>query len=188
MTYYDKKPTCYEPAKTPPQPKTLYKIKEREDGTYVVTLKNNHKLIADAIDLPMILSKDWVVEKNKAGKVDKVFYRAGRGTRWSIARLLLNPKNHVYIRHINGNKLDNRRCNLALQNRISKAQRDASKHRVECYLGVRFTGGGRNPFEASITVGGNRIVLGNYVSALAAAAAHDVAALEHFGTNATCNL
>lgn len=94
----------------------------------------------------------------------------------------------TYIDHINGNKLDNRRCNLRLctmaQNIANAKKRANTSSR---FKGVYFDAS-RNQWQAYINVSGKRIHIGRFNTELEAARAYDRKAREHYGEFAKLNL
>lgn len=98
------------------------------------------------------------------------------------------PPDHMQIDHANGDKADNRICNIRLctatQNQWNrpKQRRDiATSH----YIGVSYAGGGK--YAASIKHGRKTIYLGRFDTAGEAALARDAAALHYRGEFAKLN-
>lgn len=70
-----------------------------------------------------------LVEWNLCGGYAAHYHgRSGRDYRgvWKMHRVILEPPDHMLVDHINGNRLDNRRCNLRMctyaQNRMNSAK------------------------------------------------------------------
>ncbi len=91
------------------------------------------------------------------------------------------------VDHINGNRLDNRKCNLRLATRSQNLQN--SRKRTGCssrFKGVNWLGQNKR-WRARIKVFGKEIALGCFISELEAAEAYNKAAKEHFGDFAKLN-
>jgi hypothetical protein len=88
--------------------------------------------------------------------------------------------------HINGNGLDNRRCNLrpvtSQQNRANQRKTRGTSQFKGVYLRRR-----ERNWEAAIKVNRRRIYLGTFSSEVEAARAYDAAARHHFGEFAALN-
>jgi hypothetical protein len=100
-------------------------------------------------------------------------------------RQLLGAKEDTQVDHINGDRLDNRRCNLRIatdhQNRVNKKRYSSNK---SGYKGVTKR---RGMFCARITVNGVRRHLGEFSDPIDAARAYDLAAIQNFGEFARLN-
>lgn len=85
------------------------------------------------------------------------------------------------VDHINGNGLDNRRCNLRVvtrsQNAMNRRKKDGCSSR---YKGVSYRAK-RNRWAASICINGKRHFLGHFLTEEDAHAAYSEAAATHFG-------
>ena len=93
------------------------------------------------------------------------------------------------IDHINGNGLDNRKCNLRIASR-SENQRNSQKRidNTSGYKGVYLDKGARHKrWKAQICVNSKRINLGRYHFPEQAAQAYDDAARKYFGDFARTN-
>ena len=91
----------------------------------------------------------------------------------------------VYADHVNGQRLDNRRCNLRPATHSQNGQR--RKVQVNNSSGYRGVSQSPNGWRSQIYVNNKRISLGYYKDAAAAARAYDRAALQYFGSNAATN-
>lgn len=103
-------------------------------------------------------------------------------------RVILNTPHGMYTDHINGNGLDNRRCNLRIctlkqnQGNRKKGDRTTSKYKGVCWA----TDG--SIWQSNISIKGKDVHLGRFKSEIDAAKAYDNAAKEYFGEFAKCNL
>lgn len=103
-------------------------------------------------------------------------------------RLILN-KTSKMIDHINGNTLDNRKCNLRLAtNQQNIANQKISKRNTSGYKGVHLKKYNlKNPYIAYITCKNIRYHLGYFKTAEEAATAYNNAAKKYFGEFAALN-
>lgn len=105
-----------------------------------------------------------------------------------IHRYILNPPANMVIDHINGNKLDNRKCNLRVvtthQNNMnrSKGVKGSSQYKGVSYIASR------KRWMAGIQVNNKSINLGFYKSEVNAAQAYNFAAEKYFGEFAKYNI
>lgn len=86
----------------------------RIDGNIAfVPLTKGYEAIIDASDVPLVAMWHWCVAVRPhaiyAQRSQKI---NGRQKTISLHRSILSPSNNLYIDHINGNGLDNRRVNL----------------------------------------------------------------------------
>lgn len=93
----------------------------------------------------------------------------------------------IEIDHINGDGLDNRRCNLRVATTIENARnRPLRRDNQSGYKGVYWSKEHR-VWRASIRVNKRLVYLGSFETKVLAAHAYDRAALEHFGAFARIN-
>lgn len=119
----------------------------------------------------MIIDKD---DYDKISKIrwykDSNGYVRGNGSAGTFKSVLLHQlildrvgvKDGMEIDHINGNKLDNRKCNLRIVNRIQNSRnKDVIKTNTSGYTGVSYNKE-RNAWDSYITVNYKKINLGRY--------------------------
>ena len=181
--------------------------------------KNKHELsdryaIVDAEDYDMVIEAvttinpsgskrkntgKWYIHDTNAYKgYHEIPYAVAKSRKMSIHRLVMNPPDDMYVDHINGDTLDNRKKNLRIctprENRTnSRPRRDSltglkgvhilSEHR----LGTGFRSA---PFRAQIAHPDRRSTkmhIGYYATTEEAAEAWDVKAVEFYGEFANLN-
>ena len=100
-------------------------------------------------------------------------------------RLVINAPDGLYVDHINGNPLDNRKDNLRLATHAQNTRnRKVSINKQVPYKGVRKS---HNRFSAQIHGDGKWVYLGNFKTAEEAAIAYNNAAIKYFGGFARLN-
>lgn len=173
--------------------------KEKKPHNYLYRVTpTNLSLPINSVAIPLTKGKYAIVDEDKADDVLKISwhtnthgYAAGwldRSTRVLMHRLIMSENDtSMVIDHINGNRLDNRACNLR---RCTVKQN--SRNRSACcgssskYKGVSLKGN-TNKWEAGVCVDGRNIKLGIFESELEAAKAYDKAAVQYFGEFAKLN-
>jgi hypothetical protein len=111
------------------------------------------------------------------------------GTTLRMHRFIMGliPGDGKYVDHRNGNKLDNRRCNLRLcTNSQNMANQGMRSDNTSGYKGVSFDPRYKK-YIAQIRVNGRHIHLGTFADPADAALAHDDAARLYFGEFAVTN-
>jgi hypothetical protein len=117
-------------------------------------------------------------------------YAAGRwrGKKTYMHTVVNNTPNNYDTDHINGNGLDNRRCNLRTvtraQNIANTHKRRANKNNLTGVAFCRYTG----RYRAKIHFNKKTICLGRFNTASEAAAAYAKALLERHGKYANCQV
>lgn len=113
--------------------------------------------------------------------------RDGKLVRVSMHRLIMNPPDGVFVDHINGDGLDNRRENLRLVTRQQNMANSRKRHVGQSkYKGVSQA---RNSprWRACIVVNKKQIHIGTFDDELDAARAYDRKAVELYGEHAFTN-
>ncbi len=100
--------------------------------------------------------------------------------------VLLTPEG-LYTDHINGDRLDNRRCNLRIcSNRQNFLNRKLEIRNKSGYKGVCWNKQ-NNKWQAKIEINDKKIYLGFFLNKLEAARAYNVGAKKYFGDFARLN-
>lgn len=150
-----------------------------------------HIVKIDEEDARRVMDKRWYVQAERAAS-GAISYRVYDTTRLKtpMTRFILGAEKSpgVYIDHINGDKLDNRKSNLrVVTNSQNQMNRKVSITNKLGLKGVRLIpSSGR--YQASITKDGKLHTLGYFDSPRSAAIAYDNAAREMFGKFALLNL
>ena len=149
--------------------------------TRIIPLMHGLYAIVDAADYEWLSQYRWVLwGAGYAG-------RHAPGKTILMHREIMQAPAGMVVDHINGNRLDNRRCNLRICTRPQNV-RNAAK-RSGClsqYKGVSFDRK-MNQWFATIWFEGRSIALGHYHDEADAARAYDRAAVELFGEYAWLN-
>ena len=154
--------------------------------TKQIPLTQGKFAIVDDEDYERITRWKWC-----AGKGGDTFYATRcpgkRNTTIAMHRLIIGASGRQQIDHVNGNGLDNRRCNLRLatksQNMMNRGPQKGNK---SGYKGVHFDlASGK--WMAIIKFDGRNRNLGRFNTKEQAAQAYNKAAQEHFGTFAWLN-
>lgn len=142
-----------------------------------IELTRGYVALIDAADVSLVQGRSWF-----ASGAEPKIYPATRenGVPLTLHRFLMNQPEGLHVDHINGNGLDNRRCNL----RLATAQQNMANARRKVgragFHGVAPTKTGK--FFATI-----QINLGTFDTAEEAARAYDAKAIELFGEFALTN-
>jgi hypothetical protein len=139
-------------------------------------------MLIDKEDKHLIENRNWHV-KTFGDNSYYLSYTGGKETR--LHRLILgvtDPRQH--IDHINGNGLDNRRCNLRLCNNAQNSMNRKKVLAKSGYKGVYPVG---NKWQASIWLNKKKKHLGLFGDKKKAAKAYDLAAEKYFGEFASLN-
>jgi len=142
------------------------------------------KYLIDEQDLPIIEGKKWCISSlgyvvAKCNESNKVVY---------MHRLIMGKPESKCVDHINGDKTDNRRCNLRLCNKgqnLRNTPKRVGEYTSE-YKGVHFDKS-RKKWKAEITVDYKNKYLGRFDTPIEAAIAYNHAALIYFGEFAQLN-
>lgn len=153
-----------------------------------IPLTRGKYTIVDAIDYDWLMQWSWIY--NPTRDTDNGYAHTTRyipsKTTINMARLIMNTPKGMFTDHINGDTLDNRRCNLRICNRTENG-RNRKKHK-NCksrYKGVYLEG---RKWRAQIRIDKKLKNIGTFFSEKEAALAYNEAAKKYFGEFAKCNL
>lgn len=130
--------------------------------------------LVDAEDYEWLMGYKWM------------FNSGGYAIRYTpMHRAIIDAPTHLVVDHINGNRLDNRKCNLRICTRAENHRNTKGHHnRSAKYKGVvRW----RNKFKARIRINYKLIYLGLFSTQKEAALAYNEAAKKYFGRFARLN-
>lgn len=103
-----------------------------------------------------------------------------------LHRALAKPPAGLQVDHVNGDRLDNRRCNLRVTTATGNSRNSgASRRSTSGFKGVSKTRGGR--WRAYINIQRRQRTLGVHATAELAARAYDAAAVRLYGEYARLN-
>ncbi len=154
------------------------------EGVAYVSLPCGREFLLDEADLGVLDDARWVSKVRLPGR--QVCVQGRMDGRWvALHRYLLQPDDGQVVDHINGDGLDNRRCNLRVCSQMQNLRN--SRIRTDNTSGFKGVSPQCNRWQASISVSGRPIFLGSYATPEDAAAAYDHAARTHFGIFAALN-
>lgn len=148
--------------------------------------------MVDDIDFIWLSKLNW---HGKPGRNRKVYVQTtknlgrvnnkSRYTSFAMHRLIINPDSKLHIDHINGDPLDNRRCNLRIATIGQNARNRGIQKNNKCgYKGVHKSKSNRGTkisWRAQIQVDGKLLHLGCFSSKKQASEAYVLAAKKYHG-------
>jgi hypothetical protein len=158
----------------------------------LIYLTNEKTTLVDDEDYDKLAGYSWREHRGYAVRMNhdrKVDNEKMTMHTYKIHREVLNLKvgDGKIVDHINGNKLDNRKCNLRLVNaRQSSANTPKKSANTSGYKGVSYikkTG----LWKVSMYIDGKAKHIGHYEDKEIAAIAHDIAAVGEYGEYARLN-
>lgn len=152
-----------------------------------IRLTNGGITIVDEADYHWVNQYNWNAAKKRLGKiyVQRCIYGVGSII---LAREILKAPSHLFVDHINGDSLDNRRENLRLATRQQNAA-NCKMHSSNTtgYRGIFERKGKATPWGSRINIGGKTFHLGSYMTKVEAAKRYDLEAFKCFGVFASLN-
>ena len=126
-----------------------------------IELSQGQHAIVDDEDYEKVTQNKWCVQKRHDG----TFYVV-RTIKFRLSNLILDSqlKPNEYIEHINGDRLDNRKCNLKVTTHSHDMHKAIQKNDTSSrYKGVHWSKKDKR-WHARITVESDRIWLGSFLS------------------------
>ena len=147
----------------------------------ILDLQNGQRGLIDEDDWHLV--KDLTPYLGTNGYVYYSTWRHGRSWPKTLHSLLVGAVPGMHVDHVNGDKTDNRRCNLR---HVTPQQNQVNRHRTNRnntsgVRGVTVRLGARNPYIAQIMVNRKTLYLGSFPTLETAKAARRAAELLHFG-------
>lgn len=140
--------------------------------------------IVDDEDFAYLNQFVWFVNNGYAARTSPRD-QEGKQYQTKMHREIMKPAEGVHVDHINGNRLDNRRCNLRLCTNEQNRRNQKKQQNVKFKGVYRRKEDGK--WEARIALNKQRIHLGRFETAEEAAAAYDRAAVLYHGQFARLN-
>lgn len=164
------------------------KVLEVGDTAVYVELSQGYRAIIDYDDFNEINNHKWSVKVDKRG-IYAVSRLKETNKNILMHRFILKPLENEIIDHINGNGLDNRRCNLRIANKSKNAMNQfPMNNKSSIFKGVSKSISKSKPWKARIKINGKEKHLGLFFTEEEAAIAYNNKAIELFGEFAKLNV
>jgi hypothetical protein len=153
-----------------------------------IALTQNKFALVDDEDYLSLCKHKWYAAKYPCNyyAFGKIITKNNVRLNIRMHRFILKPPPGKQVDHINGNGLDNRRCNLRV---CTNSENQQNRHKVCSNSGFKGVSWDKNEnkWRTKIGVKGKTIHIGYYDEKLDAAHAYDVAANSYFGVFAKLN-
>ena len=156
-----------------------------------IELSQDRVALVDAEDFSRLINRNWSCAHGGGCRrypraVSWVGRKDGKTIpRLAMERVILKVPPWMHIDHINGNTLDNRKCNLRWATNSQNMMNRQTVWGVSKYLGVAKARGGK--WKAAIKGNGKYVYLGIFEKEIDAAKAYNHAAKKYFGEFASPN-
>lgn len=154
----------------------------------VLETASGHRILVDADDFSRLSAYRWFVQASGGGGL-RPFRRTPRPEGSKLVYLyrdLMEPPPGMVVDHINGDTLDNRRCNLRVCTRAENSRNGPARKRVTSVRSKGVHAAGKK-FEARIMADGLSHYLGVFATEAEAASAYNTAAVALHGDYARLN-
>jgi hypothetical protein len=143
----------------------------------LINKKRNIYTTVDDVDFNTLIKFKWYFRKD--GYVRRQERSNGKIKEITMHRQLMQVADNLFVDHINGNKLDNRRSNLRICTKAENVRNKVkSSKNTSGYKGIWWHKQNKK-WIAEIGVDGKKISLGSYVSIIDAVKAYNKAALKY---------
>jgi hypothetical protein len=158
------------------------------NGTAEIKLTLGLSALVDTDDFAWLSAFKWRASQNGKRKFYAVRTARVGGIERNLYmhRVIVGASPDLVVDHINGNSLDNRRCNLRVCTHAENLRNAIWPKGTSRLKGVSWHAGAK-AWEAYISLDGRKHHLGCFASEVEAAKAHDAIALKHFGEFARLN-
>jgi hypothetical protein len=146
-----------------------------------ITLQNGREFQIDECDIELVKAHKWNVHMMKKGY--KYVYRFEKSGNKRVMiylhRQIMSCENHLFVDHINGDTLDNRRSNLRVSTNRQNQWNQKRIRGVVPFKGVTFENG---KYRSRIRINGKKLNVGRFDTAQEASYAYNKASKEAFGS------
>lgn len=139
-----------------------------------IAVKGGFEVLFDIADAGLLSQYCWSIDRRKTNTY-AISRSGGKIVRMHRVLLDCGPKGTEVVDHINGNGLDNRRCNLRTTSVSVNSLNQFSVRGRSKYRGVSRSSSAINPWRASVCVRGEHIHIGVFATEESAAAAYNAA-------------
>jgi HNH endonuclease len=156
-----------------------------DDVRYIALTQGKFALV-DAADYKWLSRYKWFVSKGHGGKYYAMSHCGGRPQPIAMHRLIMKPPRGLVVDHIDGNGLNNRRCNLRVCTQAQNLRNRAGRIATSRFKGVSYDRR-RHKWAACISQDSRTIHIGHFDDEIEAAFAYDLRAVALAGEFAYLN-
>lgn len=150
----------------------------------IIKLSNDMELLIDNEDYELIKEYNWYFSDRY---VKANLLKNNKYTTITISRIIMKVNNLQVVDHINGNTLDNQKCNLRICSLKENARNKRKlKLKTSKYKGVHWSKN-TNKWRATIQINGKNKHLGLFKNEKEAANTYNNAAIKYYGEFACLN-